>query len=262
MPIPTRRPYARRPASRTSPSIFKTEPWHWVVLSVAVIGIAGVLMQVSFGSRRQEKEWEALLERVSKTVVHFKVSPDLTAIDENGRKRHLHEYFGEYAWQNESAVVANKASFVDLWLKQLSHFTYDHHKIYMEDPTWQSVSCTWHTEKGVCRDSATVLADMLEQEGYDARMVVGFVDGPSWGTAGGHAWVGLVDKKSGKEYLLESTGETQGSRMRTPPLYALQAAKEHYYSEMQIVNSGYYTKADASQACGLSKGWTFTEPPR
>lgn len=262
MPINPRRPLYRRAPSKSPFSLFKPEPWHWVVILVAAIGIGGVLMQISYGSRHQQKEWEDLLSRVSHTVLHFKVSPDLTAVDENGRIRHLHEYFAEYSWKDEKDVASNKSSPAGLWLQQLGHFTYDHNKIYVKDPTWQSVSYTWHKEKGVCRDSATVLADMLQQAGYDARMVVGYVDGPEWGTAGGHAWVGFVDKSSGKEYLLESTGETQESRMRTPPLYVLQAANHHYYSEMQIVRNGYYTKADSSMVSGLTKGWTFTSPPQ
>jgi hypothetical protein len=236
-------------------SLVNLEIWQWVVLVLLGVAAAGGIFQLT-QVRQQTAAWQEFLERASRTALVFEVNPDYTADDETGRRRRLHEFLGEYRWQQHADVSAARKSAVDLWLLQLSNFTYDHGKIYRDDPVWQSVAHTWKTRKGVCRDSATVLADMLAHHGHEARMVVGFVAGPDWGPAGGHAWVGLVDPDTGREYLLESTGETQHSRLRTPPRVAV---KIDYTAEMQIVSNGYYTLDNPGvRNPSLTKGWTFS----
>ena len=238
-------------------SLIRLERWQWVVLVLVGIGAAGGIYQLT-QVRQQTLAWQEFLERVARTSLVFEVNPDYTAVDEAGRRRRLHEYLGEYRWRQHDEVVSARKSAVDLWLLQLLNFSYDHSKIYRNDPVWQSVAHTWKTKQGVCRDSATVLADMLEQHGHDARMVVGDVTGPRWDSGGGgHAWVGLVDRESGYEYILESTGDSQGSRMRTPPRVS---EEMDYTSEMQIVSGCYYTLDSAgSRNSSLTKGWTFSK---
>lgn len=253
-PVPLRRPLRNRARRGT---LFRLERWQWIVLALAALGASGGIYQLT-QVRQQTLAWQEFLERASRTALVFEVNPDYTAVDETGRLRRLHEYLGEYRWREHAEVGPARKSAVDLWLLQLLNFAYDHSKIYRNDPVWQSVAHTWKTKQGVCRDSATVLADMLEQHGHDARMVVGYVTGPRWDVSGGgHAWVGLVDPESGYEYLLESTGESQGSRMRTPP----RASEEKdYTAEMQIVSSGYYTLDNPGKRNpSLTKGWTFSK---
>jgi hypothetical protein len=157
--------------------------------------------------------------------------------DETGRRRTLPEYFTGKA--PEEAV-----DWMDIWLRQLARFKYDHGKLSRRDPTWQSAAFTWSSGSGVCRDSATLLADWLRSKGYDARLAVG--NRLKRGAPPeGHAWVVLIDPASGKQYLLESTGPTMDSRMRVPPLARL---KTDYLAELQITPKGYLGRLD--------EGWT------
>jgi len=96
---------------------------------------------------------------------------------------------------------------------------------------------------------------MLAECGYDARLVVGYVRGQDWGSgAGGHAWVGLIDQKSGHEFYLESTGETAESRARTPPRVEF---RKDYFPEMQVTKAGYFLPESQDQLTSITKGWTF-----
>lgn len=166
-------------------------------------------------------------------------NPSSTEIDERGNHRRIHEYFDEKDWDSEPAFKSTDDDIMAYWLLQSQRFTYDHDKARSDDVTWQSVPLTWQIERGVCRDSATLLADMLCARNYDARLVVGYVvDGFS---LGGHAWVVLRDGSSGDEYLLESTAETLDLPLRYPPRTF---TAPEYLPEMQVTGDTYFVPAD------------------
>jgi hypothetical protein len=75
-----------------------------------------------------------------------------------------------------------------------------------DNDIWQTSVQTYTLMRGDCEDQAILLADWMIGLGYDARVVVGVVDGE------GHAWVALFEDN--KEYLLEST--SKASRRRFP----------------------------------------------
>jgi hypothetical protein len=184
------------------------------------------------------------------------ISPELVTQDENGRVRQLHEYFGEYPWASDGTLASMPDHDVmTLWLLQLQYFDYDHGKIHRQDETWQSVPYTWRHERGVCRDSATLLADLLRAVGYDARLAVGdLVEAPNFfpGPDTGHAWVVVRDPDTGNEYLLESTQETWDRNMRVPPRTF---TSPEYIPEMQVTKDMYLTRRDDGPTTAYTEGW-------
>lgn len=184
------------------------------------------------------------------------ISPESVTEDEDGRVRQLHEYFGEYPWASDGTLASMpNHDVMSLWLLQLQYFDYDHGKIRRQDETWQSVPYTWEHEKGVCRDSATLLADMLAAVGYDARLAVGdLVEPPNFfpGPDTGHAWVVVRDPDTGSEYLLESTQETWDRNMRVPPrTFTL----PEYIPEMQVTKDFYLTRQGEGSTTDYTDGW-------
>lgn len=184
------------------------------------------------------------------------ISPESVTEDEAGRTRHLHEYFGEYPWASDGTLDSmQNHDVMSLWLLQLQYFDYDHDKIRRQDETWQSVPYTWQHERGVCRDSATLLADMLAAVGYDARLAVGdLVEPPNLfpGPDTGHAWVVVRDPDTGFEYLLESTQETWDRNLRVPPrTFTL----PEYIPEMQVTKDFYLTRREEGSTTAYTDGW-------
>lgn len=238
------------------------EKWQIYGLFLIGFGALGGVYQLTQVKRHSEK-WSQFLDELERSQIVLRIDRDDPrfpgmpyGVDEKGNHRPLHEYMGVFPWKTEQGVVAKRSSAVDLWLIQLAHFTYNHHKIARRDPIWQSVRETWLTSTGVCRDSATVLADMLAESGHDARMVLGEVSGPDWPNGGGgHAWVILIDPTNGNEYLLESAGETQESHMRTPPRVAV---KTDYTAQMQVVKRGYYVP-EPFAGKSMTRGWEYHE---
>ena len=188
-------------------------------------------------------------------VALIPASPDRTETDETGRVRRLHEYFGEQQWHEDEHLAATTEDVVSYWVLQTQRFDYDHGKVRSGDRTWQSVPFTWNSQKGVCRDSATLLADMLAHKGYDARLVLGHVVEPPIPLPlpdTGHAWVVLKDEETGHEYLLESTKETWDEPMRVPPRTF---TKVEYIPEMQVTANHYYTRSSIGRTTDYSQDW-------
>jgi hypothetical protein len=184
--------------------------------------------------------------------------PEQIEEDENGKLRRLHQYFGEYRWSRDPLVASLPDDVMFYWYHQLSRFTYDHHKIRVDDATWQTVPYTWRHQRGVCRDSATVLADMLVYQQYDARLVVGYwpvEPGFRPEPGDGHAWVVIRDPGTGYEYLLESTEETWHYARRFPPRTF---QYPQYLPVMQVTPHEYLTRSSAAHTAAYTDGWTIT----
>jgi hypothetical protein len=241
--------------------LIRLERWQWAVVFLIGVASSGGIFQLT-QVRRETEEWSNFLDDLSRSGFVTKIDRDDSGfsgiphgLDESGTTQPLHEYMGVFPWSKVDGVVRERGSAVDLWLIQLANFTYDFDKLDRRDPVWQSVGQTWRTRSGVCRDSATVLADMLAESGHDARMVLGRVTGPDWPDGGGlHAWVALVDPSSGNEYLLESTSSSQESQMRVPPRVAV---KTDYLAHMQVVREGYYVVDSGHDGVSMTKGWTL-----
>lgn len=128
-------------------------------------------------------------------------------IDETGTWRTMPEYF-------EMVRAPVSGSPAKIWAYFTERFTYDNAKIRNDDPTWQSSPYTTRTMKGVCRESASTLADWFQSSGYDGIVASGIV---TWTSENGgrHAWTVL--REEGVDYVLESTGPSEFSRLKTPP---------------------------------------------
>ena len=183
--------------------------------------------------------------------------PEQVEEDENGKLRRLHEYFGEYSWSRDPLVATLPDNVMVYWYHQLQRFTYNHHKIRVDDRTWQTVPYTWRHQRGVCRDSATLLADMLCYHGYDARLVLGdwpiepgFRPDPD----SGHAWVVVRDPSDGNEYLLESTEEMWDYSKRFPPRTF---NHPEYLPVMQVNPHAYFTSESIVHTPNYTDGWTI-----
>ena len=165
--------------------------------------------------------------------------------DESGRFKELPKFLTGFRPDTQNGL-----SWERIWMNQLAGFRYNHEKSRSDDPIWQTPAHTWKTGTGVCRDSATLLTDWLRASGYDARVVLGVV---TWG--GYHAWVVLIDPKSGKQYLLESTSATQRFPLRTPPLTAL---KTEYTPTYQILPDAYLGRTTKTWTSEYLTGWYKT----
>ena len=170
-------------------------------------------------------------------------------VDETGHRRAMPDYFEGI---NRNAKLAD---YVEIWKVQVAGFRYNHLKVTSGNRTWQTAGETWKTGTGVCRDSATLLADWLCAAGYDARIAVGSVRGPGPGGGGLHAWVAVIDKATGKQYVLESTYEYLNPRMRVPPLAELAT---EYYPEFQFLPGRYMGRDISGWTGDYVNGWYFT----
>lgn len=99
-------------------------------------------------------------------------------------------------------------------LSQRKTYQFDANQYAGRSDVWQSSRQAFYYPRGDCEDHAIVLADWLIEQGEDARVVLGDVEG-----AGGHAWVVLF--KHGKEYLLEATQKDGLSATRPYPVAVL-----------------------------------------
>jgi transglutaminase-like putative cysteine protease len=63
---------------------------------------------------------------------------------------------------------------------------------------WKTPAETWAEASGDCEDTAILLADVLIESGFEARVAIGWN-----GNIGQHAWV--VVKAGERQYLLETT---------------------------------------------------------
>ncbi len=99
-------------------------------------------------------------------------------------------------------------------LSQRKTYQFDANQYAGRTDVWQSSRQAFYYPRGDCEDHAIVLADWLIEQGEDARVVLGDVEG-----AGGHAWVVLF--KHGKEYLLEATQKDGLSTTRPYPVAVL-----------------------------------------
>ena len=228
-------------------------------------GVFWVILVISCEAKAQSSSWaklalEMLLAEKTDNVEqedHSGITafPEQQENDETGRSRRLHEYLGEFDWHSDARFQSTREDAMACWLLQLSNFNYDHDKIRLGDRTWQTVGYTWRIGSGVCRDSATVLSDMLETSGYDARLVAGDrLDAPGALPTDdtGHAWVVISDRASGAEYLLESTQDFWDYSMRVPP--RTYTAPE-YIPVMQVTYDYYLTRPDNHWTSSYTEGW-------
>ncbi len=128
-------------------------------------------------------------------------------LDERGTWRTMPEYF-----ELTPSPVGGEVGIA--WAYFIERFSYDHAKARSKDPVWQTTPYTTRTMTGVCRDSATAVADWLVASGHQAAVATGEVTFASpYGSR--HAWT--VVSANGVDYILETTGPSRFSRAKTPP---------------------------------------------
>lgn len=152
-------------------------------------------------------------------------------IDEAGRWRTMPEYF-----EGTQPPLAGR-DLAALWTFFVDGFTYNHRKLAEKDPTWQSSPYTSRVMTGVCRDSATAVADWLSSRGHDASVAAGFV---TWNNpeGEGHAWT--VVRDGGIDYILETAGPSRFSLAKTPPRAAVM---EDYFPHAYFTRQGVWVRS-------------------
>lgn len=86
----------------------------------------------------------------------------------------------------------------------------DHHRYPGRPDVWQTGAESWRLGSGDCEDHALLLADWLNLQGEDARVVLGEYRGE------GHAWV--VTVRDQRVWLLEATRKFGRRALRQYPL--------------------------------------------
>ncbi|MDF1630513.1 MAG: hypothetical protein P1U78_12020 [Alcanivoracaceae bacterium] len=86
----------------------------------------------------------------------------------------------------------------------------DHHRYAGRLDVWQTGAESWRLGSGDCEDHALLLADWLNRQGEDARVVLGKYQGE------GHAWVVII--RDQRAWLLEATRKFGRRALRQYPL--------------------------------------------
>ncbi|KFN50564.1 transglutaminase-like domain-containing protein [Arenimonas composti] len=120
-------------------------------------------------------------------------------------------------------------------LSQRKAYQYDHDLYDGAPEIWQTSREAFHYPAGDCEDHAIALADWLIGLGYEARVVIGQVDG------GGHAWVVLFD--GGRTYLLEATDKQQRRGQALP----LAETLPNYQPEAMFDRENYWVNTGAKR---------------
>lgn len=155
------------------------------------------------------------LDRDSRTLIlscpHCSLPFDVLAVDEKGRVRRATEFFDGFALPETTAENASAEDrILSLWGQVADRCDYqvDQERLGNDEggqEVWKSASQTWAEASGDCEDTSILLAEVLIQAGFDARVAIGWN-----GNMGQHAWV--VVRVGEKQYLLESTIERKITR--------------------------------------------------
>ncbi len=150
------------------------------------------------------------LDRDSRTLIlscpHCDLPFEVLAVDTKGRIRRATEFLEGFAVPSPQPgkVSGAEETILSLWRTVADRCEYELDQDRAKDSgggereVWKMSSETWAEASGDCEDTSILLADVLIEAGYDARVAIGWN-----GNIGQHAWV--VVRAGEKQYLLETT---------------------------------------------------------
>lgn len=137
-------------------------------------------------------------------------------------------YQGAALWEPLYAVALQKSYQLD-------------QQLYGKSDVWQNSYEAFTNVYGDCEDHALFVADWLIELGYQARVVVGEVDGD------GHAWV--VVTLDGVDYLIEATNKR---RLKGANPYPLVISQSHYQPRFQFDRNHFWVNDGGGRATQLN----------
>jgi len=151
------------------------------------------------------------LDRDSRTLIlscpHCDLPFEVLAVDTAGRMRRASEFLEGFSLPaaSEEAVSSDEERILALWRAVAERCEYELDQDRAGDgdghghrEVWKTSGETWAEASGDCEDTSILLADVLIEAGFDARVAIGWN-----GNIGQHAWV--VVKAGERQYLLETT---------------------------------------------------------
>lgn len=186
------------------------------------------------------------LDRDSRTLIlscpHCDLPFEVLAVGTEGTLRRAPDFFEGFSLPlHEANRVSGteEERILALWRRVAEHCRYELDQDRSpggsgESEVWKTPSETWAEAAGDCEDTSILLADVLIQAGFEARVAIGWN-----GNIGQHAWV-VVRTQNG-QYLIETTLQKRPERQDLQEV-ATQAA---YYQPEQLFDSVqiYYTTA-------------------
>lgn len=150
------------------------------------------------------------LDRDSRTLIlscpHCDLPFEVLAVDTKGRIRRATEFLEGFSLPVVAgkAGASDEAKILELWRAVADRCDYELDQDRSDKSgdgnreVWKTSGETWAEASGDCEDTSILLADVLIDAGFEARVAIGWN-----GNIGQHAWV--VVKAGDKQYLLETT---------------------------------------------------------
>jgi hypothetical protein len=150
------------------------------------------------------------LDRDSRTLIlscpHCDLPFEVLAVDTRGRIRRAMEFLEGFSLPAPPKTTASsdEEKILALWRVVAERCEYELDQDRADDSgdgnreVWKTSAETWAEASGDCEDTSILLADVLIEAGFEARVAIGWN-----GNIGQHAWV--VVKAGDRQYLLETT---------------------------------------------------------
>jgi len=150
------------------------------------------------------------LDRDSRTLIlscpHCDLPFEVLAVDTRGRIRRAMEFLGGFDLPVSPGhqPATDEEKILALWRMVADRCEYELDQDRADESgggnreVWKTPAETWAEASGDCEDTAILLADVLIESGFEARVAIGWN-----GNIGQHAWV--VVKAGERQYLLETT---------------------------------------------------------
>jgi transglutaminase-like putative cysteine protease len=137
---------------------------------------------------------------------HCDLPFEVLAVDTRGRIRRAMEFLGGFDLPVSPGdqPAKDEEKILALWRTVADRCEYELDQDRADDrgdgnrEVWKTPAETWAEASGDCEDTAILLADVLIESGFEARVAIGWN-----GNIGQHAWV--VVKAGDRQYLLETT---------------------------------------------------------
>ena len=156
------------------------------------------------------------------TCPHCQRPYNLIATDASGWWRRANQFFGGAPLPELDEGLSKMDELLAIWADVAAKCQYktDAQRVFGSD-SWELPIETYRNGHGDCEDTSLLLAELLIERGFEARVALGKHDND------GHAW--CVVRLDGVSYLLESTWENIEALSRPPKLEELAMEYEPKY---------------------------------